>query len=394
MSLARIVIDNLYWYAEQLARTCRECCTECYLCIGVCPTYLATGNPHYTPLNRLKIALRILLEDYKPQEAEVEALFTCTGCGACSIACPLRLPLWLTIHFAKCVCQLKGYAPHSLKVAAKAAEKSLHSFSIDHKASRKWIKGVNAWTGPGDYLYVPTPVENLFYFMEAQAKVKLFKTLGVPYTVSPLAQDIGGNMAIDLARPDIAAYALARAVIEAENRGAKMIIVSECGADNKWAFEVAPILLKDAGIEPRMFIPIHVLVLKYLEKRRLDVTRRAKVIGLFSSCTFGRILALYENLKKIALMIAERVEEPKWRGKYVACCGGSCLNVLRESWAKKLRLQIGLSRITSYTSSTVVVPCTKCYISFKQSLLSARRRDKRVKLLTTALLESISQLNT
>ncbi len=386
--LARMVVDALEAVGEELARLYRDTCTLCMACSSVCPSYLVTGNPRYTPAYRLAVAVRVLLGKLKPSPTDVESLFTCTGCGACSLACPHRMVIWLVIHLAKCVCHLRGWAPPSLQATVKAAEKSLHSFTGDHKLARRWIAEVKAWTGPGVYLYVPTPVENLFYFMEAQAKVKLFEAIGVPYTVSPLAQDVGGNMAVDYARPDIAAYALARALVEADERGARYIIVSECGADNKWVFELAPLLLRDTGLDTHRFKPIHEVILYYLRDKR--PAKRYSVAGLFSSCTFGRIFPFYDNVKKIASLVAEQVEEPRWRARYVACCGGSCLNVLREPWARELRYRIGLSRVSSYNSTVILVPCTKCYISFKQSLLTARRRDKRIELVTTALLKSLT----
>lgn len=375
---------------EVLAFEYKDLCLQCRLCTPVCPVYLVTANRRYTPWYRVELALRVFRGE-PLSEDDIIALFTCTGCGACTLACPFRMETWLFIHLAKCVLAMRGKAPPSLIRTAQAAEKSLHSFTIDPRQPTRWILEGGVRREGGEYLYIPTPVENTFYTEEAIAKARLFELLDIDYTVSLEAYDLGGNIAIDLARPDIAFKALEKCLREAEKLGAKYIVISECGADHKWALTFSHILAREVGesIPSKTFTPIHMLVQRVLARRRPALKKMLQA-ALFSSCTIGRHYpTLYKYLKNIAVSMVERLEEKPWKHRYNACCGGSCLNVVRERWARDLRIRIGLERISSFNSQIVLVPCTKCYISFRQALLAARKRDKKVKLVTTALLETL-----
>jgi len=387
---AKRVFEAVKSLFEALAPEYEDICLQCRLCTPVCPTYLVTGDRSYTPWRRIEVALRVFRGE-SLNENDIVALFTCTGCGACTLACPFRLKIWFFLHLAKCILAMRGKAPLSLLKTAQAAEKSLHSFTADPQQATYWIVEGGARREGGEYLYVPTPVENTFYTEEAIAKARLFEALDIDYTVSLEAYDLGGNIAIDLARPDIAFKALEKCLREAEKLGAKYIVVSECGADHKWALTFSNLLAREVGesIPSKTFVPVHTLIEKTLSSRKPPIKKMARA-ALFSSCTIGRHYPLlYNYLKNVTVSIVEQLEEKPWRHRYNACCGGSCLNVIREKWARDLRRRIGLERVSSYKSQTILVPCTKCYISFKQALLFARKRDKKVKLVTTALLETI-----
>jgi len=387
---ARKVFKAIKSLFEALAFEYKDLCLQCKLCTPVCPVYLVTADRRYTPWYRVELALRVFRGE-PLSENDVIAIFTCTGCGACTLACPFRLKTWLFIHLTKCILAVSGKAPASLLRIAQAAEKSLHSFTIDPRQTIQWIVEGGVRRGGGEYLYVPAPVENVFYTEEAIAKARLFEVLDIDYTVSPEAYDLGGNMAIDLARPDIAFKALEKCLKEAEKLGAKYVIISECGADHKWVLTFSRLLAREVGedIPSKTFVPIYMLVKEALNRRK-PVLKKMSQAALFSSCTIGRHYpTFYSYLKNITVSIVGRLEEKTWKHRYNACCGGSCLNIMREPWARNIRLRISLERISSFKSQTVLVPCAKCYISFRQALLAARKRGKRVKLVAAALLETI-----
>jgi len=376
---------------EALADEYAGVCTGCAICSHVCPVYLASKDPRLAPSARVRAAVRLFREG-RIGEDEVKALFSCTCCGACTLACPFRLSVWLLVLMARYVAAEKGLAPKSLLRGRLAARRSLHSFSADPEAARKWLSEVE-YDEAGDYLYVPTPVENYFYTSQAVVKVKLFKLLGLPVAVSREAIDIGGNMAIDLACLDAAVKALERSFEEADRAGARWIIVSECGSDIKWSMELSRILAPEtiSRNDWGRLRHIHEVLLEAVLRRRPEpLEARA---GLFTSCTAGRLKPwIYRRYtRRLAELSVSQLYEPRWRGRYVACCGGSCLNVVRERWARELRIAIGVSRVAAYPTETIMVPCTKCYISFRQSLLAARRRDKKIELVSTILYKAVAK---
>ncbi len=63
-------------------------CIHCGLCLGSCPTYLATGNENDSPRGRIYLMRAIQEERIPIGDTSVRHIDTCLGCRACEAACP------------------------------------------------------------------------------------------------------------------------------------------------------------------------------------------------------------------------------------------------------------------------------------------------------------------
>ena len=62
-------------------------CTECEVCMEVCPTYTITGQFLFSPMHRLKTAKK-LFEGEEVDEQMIESLYNCAECMRCEAVCP------------------------------------------------------------------------------------------------------------------------------------------------------------------------------------------------------------------------------------------------------------------------------------------------------------------
>lgn len=61
-------------------------CMQCGSCIASCPSYVATGDPRYSPAGRLS-----LLRSRTPEDVLCELFSMCSMCKRCAYACPLGI---------------------------------------------------------------------------------------------------------------------------------------------------------------------------------------------------------------------------------------------------------------------------------------------------------------
>lgn len=67
-------------------------CTRCGYCEQACPTYKATGRETQSARGRNQLVRLMLEGKFEDPSSADEALSTCLLCGACTTACPARVP--------------------------------------------------------------------------------------------------------------------------------------------------------------------------------------------------------------------------------------------------------------------------------------------------------------
>ncbi|HBL17986.1 MAG: hypothetical protein A2X36_09615 [Elusimicrobia bacterium GWA2_69_24] len=67
-------------------------CTRCGYCAQACPTYTATGRESISGRGRNQLVRGLLEKRFADPSCTADALSTCLLCGACTTACPARVP--------------------------------------------------------------------------------------------------------------------------------------------------------------------------------------------------------------------------------------------------------------------------------------------------------------
>lgn len=150
-------------------------CIRCAACVNACPVYRHVGGHSYGsiysgPIGAVLSPLLGGYEDYK------ELPFASTLCGACTDACPVKIPLHTLLHrHRQRIVEQEGIAPVAeqllmkafgfgasksslFNVATKVASPVMAPFTKDQKIS-KGIGPLKAWTEERDF---PAPNKESF----------------------------------------------------------------------------------------------------------------------------------------------------------------------------------------------------------------------------------------
>ncbi len=350
------VLELLEQLVEKEAEYAREACSHCRLCNLVCPVYRVTGDERYTPYSRLWRALSIIRGRGRPSRSDdVEVLFTCALCGACSLACPASIRIWLLVWWARSRLALQGLLPGGLREVATNVLRSGHSF-VERREDLRTLVGRLIESGvkvneAGDVLLVPSPLESSVYPDLVAVKQRI---AGDKLALSVNALDLGGNAFFDASSPEAGLKLLYNCIIAAEKIGAKLVAASECGADTKLVYLIGPIASRLWG-GPRLthFYDIVSLSLEFNDNT-----------VVFTSCNYCRFPGPCLSAKP-----------PRDKPPATMCCGGGGgLTLNREPWARRVRRLVSLERIKKLDAETIVVPCVKCLSTLQEAALLARRR--------------------
>ncbi|WP_194840466.1 (Fe-S)-binding protein [Hyperthermus butylicus] len=371
--MARELIDEARMLAEEYHRAC----IGCLLCTPGCVSYRALGAARYSPPRRLRAAYHVLVKG-SPTSEDIETIYTCTMCGACTILCPYGIEVWRVVLAARIKLSIEGKQPQSLQEIARNIVRG-HSFTPNPEAPKKLLLSIAEKVGvpvdePADYLYIPSPFETTIYPDILEDALTVLKKAGYSIAVSTKALDLGGNAAFDAARPDVALNALANVINTAEELGVRGIVLSGCGADHKLLLLAKHYSWLTSNMEA---VNIYELIHQHIRMSGGGRGENNKDRLLFPSCGFAR----FERESYPSVKALTHAKPPRDKPPYTLCCGGGGgLNYLREQPLATLRNRIYEWRIRNLCKGCkareIVTPCIKCYTVLRHGVLLAKLYGK------------------
>ncbi len=358
-------LRGLLDWAREYAEEARRLCARCHLCTAACVSYHALRSPLYTPARRIEAAAKVLRGE-PIGDKDLEVLYTCTMCGACTALCPYGIEVWRLVHAARAKLSLEGKQPPSLQAIAENMLRGGHSFTPSPEQPRRVLVEAARKAGvepnsPGKLLYIPSPFETTLYPDVLEASLRALRSAGLEPTVSTKVLDFGGNAAFDASRPDAAVSALEKLRGVLNELGAEAVVLSGCGSDHKLAAYAEKLGLPGLGVKTvSLYEAVH---------GRLEAPG-ARL--LFPSCGFARFEA---HVCPLLRSMARDASVPRDKPPYTMCCGGGGgLNYLREKPLTELRNKIVAwrARKLAAQADSIVTPCIKCYTVIRHGLLLAR----------------------
>lgn len=134
-------------------------CIRCAACVNVCPVYRHVGGHSYGsiysgPIGAVLSPLLGGYDDYK------ELPYASTLCGACTEACPVKIPLHELLHkHRQVIVEKEGRAPISEKMAMKAFGLGAASPSLYKLGSRLAPTAMNPFTAGDKITKGPGPLK-------------------------------------------------------------------------------------------------------------------------------------------------------------------------------------------------------------------------------------------
>ncbi len=370
-------------------------CVHCGLCADACLFYTETGDPRYTPINKVEPMKRIWRQEFtllgritrllglvQPVTDEELAEWSrltydaCSMCGRCSLVCPVGNDITYMIRKFREGLSLAGHAPPGVIDATRRTIELGSPMGVKLQTLMAQIKRQEAETGleipldkvGADYLALLSSMEIVNYPEYLGALARVFHQAGVSWTLSTDAYE-ATNSGIQIGQSDLAAKVVQRIVDAAEKLGVKTVISPECGhAFMALRFE-GPNLIG----RRYKFDVVHILEL--LDQLRADGRIRFKgrdprPLTYHDPCQIARRGGVIDPPRRLLGEIAENFQEMHETGKWNWCCGGGG-GVSANDRAEELKLKsfkVKKRQLDELEVTTVVTSCANCRITFEEAL--------------------------
>ncbi len=370
-------------------------CVHCGLCAEACLFYTETGNPAYTPINKVEPLRRVWKNEYtllgrlksmlglaKPvtdaylEEWREYIYNSCTMCGRCSLVCPVGNDIVYMIRKVREGMSASGNAPEGLIGASTRAIKIGSPMGVTIKALKAQVRHVEKDSGltvpfdveGAEYLVLMSSMEIMNYPEYLSAIVHIFDHAGVSWTLSSEAFE-ATNSGIQIGASDIAAELVSRVVNAAEKLKVKCVISPECG------HAYTAIRWEGPNLIGRKF-PFKVQhILEVLEDLR--VAGKLKTEGFeegkmtfHDPCQLVRRGGVLEAPRNLMKMVVKDFAEMEDCGKMNWCCGaGGGQGAIEEAEHLKLQaFQRKKKQLDAVGADTLVTACANCRIQLEEGL--------------------------
>ena len=370
-------------------------CVRCGLCAEACLFFTETGDPKYTPINKLEPMRRIWEQEYtfwgrfaralglsKPVTDEElgnwETLVydSCTMCGRCSMVCPVGNDIAYMIRKMREGMAAAGHAPEGLVGATKRAVTIGSPMGVKLPALQAQIRHAEKDSGlsipvdvvGADYMLLLSSMEIMNFPEFITANAKIFKQAGVSWTISSEAFE-ATNSGIQIGVSDIAAELVQRIVDAAEKLKVKSVISPECGHAYMAIRWEGPNLIG----KPFDFKVVHILeLLDDLRKEgRLKMSdKEAQRLTYHDPCQVSRRGGVVQQPRNLMNMVADEFVEMPESGTMNWCCGAGG-GVSSNERADTLRLKAfnrKKKQLDAIQPDAIVSACSNCRIHLEDGL--------------------------
>ncbi len=370
-------------------------CVNCGMCAEACLFYTETGDPKYTPINKLEPFRRVWEQEYtifgklksmlgltRPVTDELLAEWEeliydgCTLCGRCSMVCPVGNDISYMIRRAREGFVAAGFAPEGIKNASRRAVTIGSPMGVKYPALQAQIKHVEADTGleipvdreGADYMALLSSMEIMNFPEYLEALARIFRQAGVSWTISSEAFE-ATNSGIQIGSSDIARELVSRVVNAAEKLKVKYVISPECGHAYTAIRWEGPNLIG----RPYNFKVVHILELldelRASGRLRTEGTEDAR-LTFHDPCQIVRKGGVLEPPRNLLKMVASEFVDMNDHREMNWCCGGGG-GVSAIERAEELRLKVfkrKTSQLEDLKVDTLVTACANCRLVMEEGL--------------------------
>jgi Fe-S oxidoreductase len=356
-------------------------CVRCGLCAEACHYYRASGDPHATPANKVRLAGQVLrarsvADDPRRGEWVDELFGRCSMCGRCMRHCTTGINIQGLVRTARTRLTAEGLTPSDLQATVDTAVESGNSMAVTREEwveTVKWLEDeLRAETGdptarlpldePGaDFLYAVNPREPKFFPLSLVAAGAIFHAAGARWTLSSHWFDLT-NYGLYSGDDRAAALFASRLRHAMKELGARSLVLGECGHGfnaNRWR---APEWLGES--EPPRVLSVLELVTQWLRegRLRLDAARNDLLCTLHDPCNLVRLGGVVDASRTLLTASVRNWAEMTPNREQNFCCGGGGGQLSMARYAKR-RLDAGrvkADQIRRTGARVVAAPCHNC----------------------------------
>jgi len=361
-------------------------CVHCGMCAEACLFYTETGNPAYTPINKLEPMRRLWEQEYtligrikkliglsKPITDEELSEWSdlvyhaCSMCGRCSMVCPVGNDISYMIRNIREGISAAGHAPEGLVGATTRAVEigspmgiKLHTLQVQARHVKENSEQDIPFDQEGvDYLVLLSSMEVINFPEYLEAIAKIFKQAGKTWT----------NSGIQIGTSDIARELVSRVVDAAEKLKVKTVVSPECGhAYTAIRWDGPNLMGQRFSFKVKHIVEI-------LDELRAEGLLRIEGIEdarltFHDPCQLVRKGGVIEQPRNLLNMVAPNFVEMEEQGTMNWCCGaGGGVSAIEE--AADIRLKAfnrKKSQLDKLRVDALVTACANCRIQLEEGL--------------------------
>lgn len=361
-------------------------CTECGLCLEACPVYQVTGEALFSPVERLKIAIK-LFEGNEISEPMIESINNCLACMRCESVCPEDIELTEIVFRARTELSKKGLGPSERqKRIIEGILATGNGVGGDPERRLEWLPE----------RFPRKESDTLFYigclgsYQEKDAAASSYlvlKRLGFDFM---LLEDEGccGSILYENGRIDLAEELFQKNIEKFNSLGIKTIVVlcPVCLRCFKYYYPKVrtkkSVWLGNTGISVQYIVEV---IYDLLSQNPALLKKVNRTLTYHDPCPLARKEGIVEEPRRILRWCGAELKEMEESRENALCCGAG--GGVRVTY-RDLSLEIASRVLNMAQTESIVSACPFCVFHLNYA---SRKRElaKNVTYLTNIVWESL-----
>jgi Fe-S oxidoreductase len=367
-----------------------DACVRCGHCSHACHFYVSTGDPKYTPINKIEPFLHAYRRTAAPwaplarlfgadkavtlQELErwQELIYdACTMCGRCTLVCPMGIDIAALIARARHGMFAAGLVPQDLGAVAERAELEMSPLGATPKVLKEriaWLEQEHGIRVPLDapraaVLVTLSSIEIMKYPSALVAIARVLEHVGESWTISTHGYE-ATNFGLLSGNRDWQRDMSERVIGAAIACGARTVVLPECG------HAYGALRWEGANVHgaPLPFEVLHIseYLAELIDSGRLRLEPLGKSLTFHDPCQVSRRGGAVAAPRKVLAALGVELRELGDHADAAWCCGGGggVLAIQRADELRRGAFRIKMAEIDATGAELVATSCANCRQSF------------------------------